>query len=93
MRKEYTVKLSAPNLYDMFSAQDNYNNGHTSHSYWLLNSSKAVRSGAIISDIGVPITSDILRSNRFGVRLVGYIKDSAVVTNGDGTYSSPYAIK
>ena len=52
--KKYKVKFSAPNMYDMFSAQPNEYDGHTTHSYWLVNSSKSKMMQGVIYDIGIP---------------------------------------
>lgn len=91
--KKYKVKFSAPNMYDMFSAQPNEYDGHTTHSYWLVNSSKSKMMQGVIYDIGIPENKTIEYYQRFGIRVVGYLKNNVVVSSGSGTYSKPFVLK
>ncbi len=89
----YRVKISPPNMYDMFSAQEFGRTNH-SHSYWLLNSTSSTnRYCGVITDIGVPLNESIGQYDAYGVRAVAYIRKGAVISNGSGTYESPYKLK
>lgn len=89
--KKYKVLLSAPNMYEMFSAQsmaiDSYG------SYWLVNTSKAKRTAGVIEELGVPKNDQISKYESIGARVVGYLKKNTVITSGDGSYDSPYIIQ
>ena len=87
--KKYKVKLSAPNMYEMFSAFVYRND--SMQSYWFINSSKTQYKKAMITDIGVVVT-DIRDYEKYGVRVVGNLNKSVLITKGDGTYSNPYVI-
>ena len=92
--EKYKMKISPPNMYDMFGAQSTIRGGRKSHSYWLINSSKSnERYVGVITDIGVVLNEPIQKYGTFGVRAVGYVKKDAVISNGLGTYSSPYKLK
>lgn len=88
--KKYKVKISAPNMYEMFSAFDY--NSVTMKSYWLINSSKAKYTKALISDIGVVMYGPIYDNAEYGVRPVGYLNKDCSVVSGTGTYEDPYII-
>ena len=85
--KKYKVKLSAPDMYEMFSAYD------SGKSYWLINSSNSERRQGAIYDIGVPVNEIIGDYTSYGIRLVGYLKNGTVISSGEGTYESPYILK
>lgn len=90
---KYKVKLSAPNMYEMFSAQS-FENGYNAHSYWLINSiSNGKRVAGVISDTGVPFNREISYNEQYGVRVVGYLSKNTVVSSGKGTITSPYKLK
>lgn len=88
--KSYTVKLSAPNMYDMFSAF--VYNGDSMQSYWLINSSKTKNRKGVITDIGVPLSGNISDFDEFGIRLVGNLHKDIIITRGQGTEENPYII-
>ncbi len=91
--KKYKTFLSAPNMYEMFSAVPDANYFGNVSSYWLLNSSKAKNYVACITHIGVPYTGEIDIYNRYGIRVVGYFKKNVAIMSGSGTVSDPYIIK
>ena len=91
--QKYNAVLSAPNMYEMFSAQSTQSLEISSRSYWLLNSSLANRTVGAITDIGVPLNEEVPDYYDFGVRVVGYLKKDVVVTSGKGTEEIPYKIK
>lgn len=91
---KFRVKISPPNMYEMFSAQTTTRKDKVSHSYWLINTSTGSnRYAGVITDIGVPLNEPIQKYGTFGVRAVGYLKKGTVISNGLGTYEDPYKIK
>ena len=84
--KKYTVKFSAPNMYDMYTAQ-------RGNSFWLVNSSQQERVHGAVHDTGVTKMEEVNYYEKFGIRLVGYIKDSVIISKGNGTEASPYVLK
>lgn len=86
--KKYKVKLSAPNMYEMFSAvQDS-----KTSSYWLINSSEKQYYKGVVSDVGVPIYGVLGDFTKFGIRVVGNLNKSVIITKGSGTLEDPYVI-
>ena len=88
--KEYKAVFSAPNMYEMFSAQPS---NISTRSYWMLNTSNGKRITGAVFDIGVPINDSIEPYKELGIRVVGYLKKDVVVTSGNGTLDSPYIIR
>jgi len=88
---KYKVKLSAPCMHDMFSAQAvAYENNY---SYWLCDTvPSAERKAGAVTDIGVPVDY-IPQYYDFGMRVVGYLKKDTVISSGAGTINSPYKLK
>ena len=91
--KKYIVKFSAPNMYDLFSAQPNTYEQDSTFSYWLTNSSKSKLMQGVIYDIGLTENEYIGYYEKFGIRVVGYLKKDMVVVSGNGTYYKPYVLK
>lgn len=87
--EKYKVKVSAPNMYDMFSAT---NGNSIMSSYWVLNSSKDPNVVSSISDTGVPLFEDNALTYKFGIRPVIYLDKNCRVTSGKGTMLKPYVI-
>ena len=90
--KKYKAKLSAPNMYEMFSAQTKKALGYFSGSYWLINTSNADRVTGAITGIGVPLNEVAQPYLGYGVRVVAYLKKDVVISSGKGTIESPYKI-
>ncbi len=91
--KKYTVKLAAPNMFEMFSAAGvNYGHIYDLYSYWVMNGSNNSRVGSAVTDIGVPVNEEISPYSRYGIRVVGQINKKRVIVSGKGTYFSPYII-
>lgn len=88
--KKYKVKLSAPNMYEMFSAMPVGTEDNVQR-YWLVNSTKEKFIVGAITDIGVPIDK-ISIYGRYGVRPVGYLDKNVLITSGKGTEENPYVI-
>ena len=90
--KKYKVVLSAPNMYEIFSAQA-IGKESVSGSFWCTNTSLKEGVQCAIYDLGVPVNEEAVPYARYGVRPVGFIKTDTVVTNGKGTIDKPYKIK
>ena len=90
--KEYKTVLSAPDMYEVFSAKVNVSDENTK-SYWLKNSSKEKKYVSLISDIGVPYVGPIDEGNAYGIRVVGYFKKDTTIISGEGNREKPYIIK
>ena len=91
---KYTVKLSPPNTYDMFSSKPYMRGSINPYSYWLLNTSESEdRYLGVISDTGCYLNGKIEPYAKVGIRTVGFIKKGAIITSGHGSYESPYKIK
>ena len=87
--REYKVVFSAPNMYEMFSAQPQ---SVKARSYWMCNSSKAKSIVAAVYDIGVPMEK-LQDVEEAGIRVVGYLRKDMVISSGEGTLESPYIVK
>lgn len=88
--KKYEVLLSAPEMYEMFSAQPQDGG---CESYWLVNSSKkAGITGGILLP-GVPLNEEVYYSLKLKVRVVAFMKKGTTISSGDGTITKPYIIK
>lgn len=88
--KEYKVKISAPNTYEMFSTKPSVD--EEVKSYWLINSSETKYYKGVTSDIGVVVSGTISDFEAFGVRVVGNLHKGTMITKGKGTYENPYNI-
>ena len=88
--KKYEVVLSAPNMYEMFSAQPQ---NPVSKSYWMINTSQKKNIGAGLLEIGVPINGDVEFNTKLGIRIVAFMKKGATISSGQGTVENPYVIK
>ena len=86
--KKYKAVLSAPNMYEMFSAYVGQRG-----SYWLINSSQKPYITGAITEIGVPVNFENRGYTRLAVRPVAYFKDNIILTSGKGTKDSPYLVK
>lgn len=84
--KTYKVKLSAPNMYDLYTASD------YSSSYWLINSSKKEKVKNIVSDNGTIYYEPKEDDFEAGIKLVGYIDKNCTIESGSGTLEDPYVI-
>ena len=87
--KKYKVKLSAPNMYELFSAS---NDATLLKSYWLLNSSKSLNIKYIVSNNGTVYYGEVLNDNESEVRAVAYFDKECTIKSGKGTRSNPYKI-
>lgn len=88
--KKYKVKISSPNMYDMYSA---VSNNPYSRSYWLINSTKSEKEVPGVSDTGSVMYGEGSMNYAYGVRPVVYFDKKVVITNGKGTIDEPFIIK
>ena len=84
-KKEYSIKLSLPSIYDLYSTS-NYDD------YWFINYSSSKKKNCYMSYFGGVYCSDIDSSKLKGIKLIGYIKSDKVVGTGEGTIYKPYNI-
>ena len=88
--KKYKVKLSAPNMYEMFSSKSTVVN--STRSYWLINSTKNELQKTAVTDAGVVLTDGIGNYDKYGIRVVANLKKSVNITKGNGTVDFPYTV-
>ena len=88
--KKYTVMLSAPDMYEMFSAKPKNIEVYT---YWMINTSQKNRIGAAINDQGYPFNGEIGYGEDLGTRVVAFMKKGTTISSGEGTVNNPYIIK
>lgn len=88
--KNYSVKISAPNMYEMYSASSDF---FLIKSYWLINSSKTKSEIPGVSETGSMMYGDGSTYYEYGIRPVAYLKESTVITSGKGTILDPFTIK
>lgn len=90
----YKLKISPPNLFDMYSTHLTKRGEGKTNSYWLLNTStSSKRYCGVIADIGSVINDQIGYLEEFGVKAVAFTKKGTTITSGKGTYEEPYIIK
>lgn len=87
---KYKVRLSAPNTYEMFSAKPT--SDITVKSYWLINSSNTQFYKGVVTDAGVVLSDEVSDFTPYGIRVVGNLNKSIMITKGKGTQENPYNI-
>lgn len=87
-KNKYNVKLSAPNLYDIFSSATT-----ETSSYKLINSVSDGRENYGISDTGSVMYGEFTQYSTYGIRLVANFNKSCVINSGEGTINKPFIIK
>ena len=86
--KKYKVKFHAPDMYDLYTAQNN----SLLSGYWLLNSSQNQDVVYMISPIGAVYNTGVPDSNTAGIRGIGYLNKNCKIVSGKGTEERPYKI-
>ena len=86
--KKYKVKFSAPNMYEMFTAEQS----SSGMGYWLINSSQEEFRKYVISNIGVVIYDLLPDHFETCIRPVGYLDKNIKIVSGSGTKVDPYKI-
>ena len=89
--KKYKVKLSAPNMYEMFSAYSSDNENRLG-SYWLINSSKTAERNMAVLDNAYMINEKSDNYQQYGIRVVGYLNKDIKIVSGRGLINNPYVI-
>ncbi len=87
-KKEYKVKLSAPNIYDLYTIADNY-----STDYLNINSSKNNQKLLVTSIDGSVYYTNYYNEDKYAVRPVAFLKKDIKVVTGRGTINDPYVVK
>lgn len=83
VKKYSNIKVSSPNLYEMFSSGGS--------NYWVINSSKDNNYGVAISYYN-KIYNGKFETYNYGVKPVIYLKKSVEIVEGDGSREKPYTI-
>lgn len=86
--KKYKVKLSAPNMYEMFSGATGTHN----QSYWLINSSKNEDVNYLVSNTDCMYYTPVSKLYEASVRITGYINKKTTILSGNGTKNKPYIL-
>lgn len=88
-KQKYTVKISAPNMYEMFSAavMDEFEG-----TYKLLNSSMSDSENPGVNNLGSVAYSWDSMSYDYGVRPVAYFNKNVVINSGKGTIINPFKV-
>lgn len=87
--KKYEVKITSPNMYEMFSATTD---SPTISSYWFVNSTKSTIENPGMSEIGAVMYGKASTYYTYGIRPVAVLNKSCIVNSGNGTKSNPYII-
>lgn len=86
--KKYKVRFAAPSGAEMFSGS----NHAIGKSYWLRDSSKEEGRKYLVANAGNVFYTKQFEDATGGVRIVAYMKKSATILDGEGTYSNPYTL-
>lgn len=86
--KEYTVKFSAPDMYEIYSGV--YEN--SGNSYWLRTSSNTEGNIYVVSPINVIYYDEMDNYMQAGMRVVGYLNKNTSILSGNGTLNNPYIL-
>ena len=87
--KKYKAVLSAPNMFEMFSAIQSEAAG----SYWFVNTSQTKFVIGDISEIGTPDNYPVNYFPSNSVRVVAYFDKNTIIDAGYGTYVDPFTVK
>ena len=88
--KKYTVKYSAPNVFDIYAIGEDLPYGRGE--YYHLNSSQAFYSPVILSETGIPEFLQTTRYVRYGIKVVSYLNKEVDIVSGKGTLDNPYVV-
>lgn len=87
--EKYKVKLSAPDMFEMFSGQSDQ---LSFTSYWFKNSSKNSDYVYMMSNLGEVYYTSQSPNSKNGIRVVGYFDKDCSIVSGTGTLDNPYKI-
>ncbi len=85
----YSVKLSAPSTFQIFSAKGKNTTGS---GFWYLDSSKQKNTKAFVFPLGTTPLGEANDGRSAGVKIRAYLKSDVYITGGNGTLSNPYTI-
>lgn len=83
--KKYSVKLSAPNMYEMYSA--------VGGNCWLINSSKKDNINYMVDLLNNVVYKENTQYEMNLVRFTGYLDKEASILSGKGTKDKPYILQ
>ena len=83
---------SAPNAFEMFSAQPVEFEDSISGSYWFINTSTN-NNTALSIDVYGNVSDETYYNEYSSAKVVAYLKKDTYVSGGDGTRYNPYIIK
>lgn len=87
--KTYTLKMAAPNTFDLFSAK---RSEAALQGYWYINSSKNAVRKYIASSGGTIFYTNSVDDSGSGVKISAYLDKDMKITGGSGTALDPYKI-
>ena len=87
--KKYKVKISSPNMYEMFSATTD---NSLISSYWFVNTTKSKVENPGMSETGAVMYGSESSYYTYGIRPVGVLDKKCLISSGKGTKESPYII-
>lgn len=88
--KKYKVKISAPNMYEMFGATTD---DSLISSFWFVNSTISDVENPGMSEIGAIMYGEDSSSYTYGIRPVANFAKSVVINSGKGTKENPYIVE
>lgn len=83
--KKYSVKLAAPNMYEMFSA--------VGGNCWLINSSKNKNINYMVDMLNNVKYKDISQFEINLIKFTGYLDKDTTILSGKGTLTNPYILQ
>lgn len=83
--KEYSVKFSAPGIYDLYSTVNCDN-------YWLRDSSKKQYIKYVVSQNATIYYNELADSTKAGIRVSAYLDKDVTILSGKGTEDDPYVL-
>lgn len=88
--KKYKVRVSSPNMYEMFSATTD---DSLISSFWFVNSTISDVENPGMSEIGAVMYGEDSSSYTYGIRPVASFAKSVVINSGKGTKENPYIVE
>lgn len=83
--KEYSVKFSAPSIYDLYSTVNSAN-------YWLRDSSEKQYIKYLVSNNSTIYYDELPDKFDAGIRISAYVDKNATILSGTGTEEDPYIL-
>ena len=88
--KKYETKVSAPNMYEMFSATTD---DPEIFSYWFVNSTISEIENPGMSEIGAVMSGEDSTYETYGIRPVAYFASNVIISSGKGTKQKPFKVE